>query len=256
MLSELRLGWADETGAAEIALGSIVVSRSGRAVVSQKRNSRWTPAVFSVAEALLCGVQPTVHAANRATGLSGGACGNALRFLTDAGLLTATAARGPASGRRIPDKRAFLAAYTEEATAQPPAVNLTVGVTWRDAVRGVLELGAHWTSQGIRWAATGSVAAAVIAPLLTNVGAATVYVESKSMAELEALARRSELRPIEGGRLTLVPFPTTATRLLAQTIDRMQVAPWPRVYADIRGTGVRGEEAAEHLYEVINERRT
>jgi len=28
-------------------------------------------------------------------------------------------------------------------------------------------------------------------------------------------------------------------------------APWPRVYTDLRQTGVRGEEAAEHLKEVM-----
>ncbi|MGD0836257.1 MAG: hypothetical protein ABSB49_06400, partial [Polyangia bacterium] len=29
---------------------------------------------------------------------------------------------------------------------------------------------------------------------------------------------------------------------------------WPRVYADLRHTGVRGEEAAEHLREIVRGR--
>jgi hypothetical protein len=60
--------------------------------------------------------------------------------------------------------------------------------------------------------------------------------------------------PIEGGRLTLRPFPTVAVRRLAETIDGLRVAPWPRVYVDLLSAGVRGEEAAEHLREVIHAR--
>jgi hypothetical protein len=106
----------------------------------------------------------------------------------------------------------------------------------------------------MEWAATGSVAAAVLAPLLTSVGTAMVYVDVESIGELEALAARSELRPIQGGRLTLAPFPTASTRRLAQTAGDLRLAPWPRVYVDLRGIGVRGEEAAEHLREVIGGR--
>lgn len=31
----------------------------------------------------------------------------------------------------------------------------------------------------------------------------------------------------------------------------LRVAPWPRVYADLRAVGVRGEEAVEHLREMV-----
>jgi hypothetical protein len=108
---------------------------------------------------------------------------------------------------------------------------------------------------GIAWVATGAVASVLMAPLLTTVGSATVYLDATTTAALESVARRSELRPIEGGRLTIRPFPTTATRRLAQTIDGVRVAPWPRVYADLRVTGVRGDEAADHLREVMRGRR-
>lgn len=251
-LAQLHVGWVDELGAAEIAVGTIIVSRTGQRPSPSNKPERWTPTVLSVAEALLSGVQPTVSATHRATGLSVGACSNALRLLADRGLLAAHASRGPASGRRVEDKRILLDAYTSEALESPVALALVVGVTWRDPVRGLIELGHRWKEQGIDWAATGPTAAAVMAPLLTTVSSAKVYVEADSFAGLEALALRSNLRPIEGGRLTLAPFPTTSTRLLARTVKDMRVAPWPRVYVDLRATGVRGEEAAEHLLEVIN----
>jgi hypothetical protein len=252
-LAELRMGWVDELGAAEILLGPIIISRTARqAAPSSRSEERWTPAVLSVAEALLCGVQPTVSATNQATGLSGGSCGNALRLFTDRGLLVADANRGRASGRHLQDKRKLLEAYASEASASPAAPTLVVGVTWRDPVRGLVELGRRWGSYEMEWAATGATAAAVMAPVLTTVSSTRVYVDADSIAELQALASKSELRPIEGGRLTLAPFPTTSTRLLAQTIENIRVAPWPRVYVDLLATGVRGEEAAEHLWEVID----
>jgi len=34
----------------------------------------------------------------------------------------------------------------------------------------------------------------------------------------------------------------------------IRVVPWPRVYADLRLVGVRGEDAAEHLREVMRGR--
>jgi len=135
-----------------------------------------------------------------------------------------------------------------------PAISLAVGVTWRDHVTGLAELGRRWTERKLVWAATGATAAAVLAPLLTTVAATTVYVDAKTSAELQAIATRSELRPIEAGRLTLVPFPTPATRKLTRTTAGIRIAPWPRVYADLRTIGVRGEEAAEHLREVMRGR--
>ncbi len=112
-------------------------------------------------------------------------------------------------------------------------------------------MGKRWDRARVAWAATGTVAAHVIAPYLTWVSSGDVYVGADTIAGLEAAATRVDLRPIEGGRLTLRPFPTVTARSLADVKEGLRVAPWPRVYADLRGVGVRGEEAAEHLREVF-----
>jgi hypothetical protein len=77
--------------------------------------------------------------------------------------------------------------------------------------------------------------------------------DAQTIAELQAVAERAGLRSIAGGRLTLLPLPTVTTSRLATELDGVRLAPWPRVYADLRTTGVRGEEAAEHLREVIRD---
>ena len=195
-----------------------------------------------------------MSATETATGLSAGSCTNALRLLTDLGLLDAQVERGRDSARHIVDEGVLLDAYTTAVESLPAPLRLQVGVSWRDPVAALVETGNKWNTRRVEWAATGAVAASVIAPYLTTVTSAEVYVDASTIVGLEAVAADAGLRPIEGGRLTLRPFPTVAVRRLAEEVDGLRVAPWPRVYADLRAAGVRGEEAAQHLREVIRAR--
>lgn len=253
-LAKAGVSWVDETGAAEVALGTIIVSKTGHPAPSSPAPARWTPAVLAVAESVLCGTEPTVSKTREATGLSTGSCTTALRSLAELDLLEADAARGRGSARRVRDARALLAAYAQAAEARRPAVSLQIGVTWRDPVASLVETGRKWTSREVGWCATGAAAAAVLGPYLTAIGATEVYVDTDTLAGLEAAASEVGLRPIEGGRLTLRPMPTQGVRRLATEAGGLRVAPWPRVYVDLRTVGVRGEEAAEHLWEVMNGR--
>lgn len=253
-LAKAAVSWVDETGAAEVALGTIIVSRSGHPTPPASPPSRWTPAALAVAESLLCGTDATVSRTRETTGLSTGSCTTALRSLTQMGLLQADASRGRKAGRRVDDPRALLAAYATAAETLRSPVALQIGVTWRDPVASLEDVGLKWKRREVSWCATGAAAAAVLAPYLTSVGATEVYVDADTLAGLEAIAADVGLRPIEGGRLTLRPMPTRAVPRLASEVGGLRVAPWPRVYADLRVTGVRGEEAAEHLLEVAGAR--
>ena len=68
-----------------------------------------------------------------------------------------------------------------------------------------------------------------------------VYLLADTVPKLEAAAAQVGLRSIEGGRLSLAPFPTTTTLTLSTSVDGLQVAPWPRVFADLQKSGVRGK---------------
>ena len=253
-LSAAGIGWVDETGAAEIARGSLIVARSGRPPTPTRKPPHWTPAVLAVAEALLCGGRATVGSMQETSELSAGSVTNALRALTELGLLSAAARRGRNAARQIPDWDRLLDAYAAAAAALMPTASLTVGVTWRDPMAGLNGIGQQWDRAGIPWAATGTVAAAVLAPYLTTVTSSEVYVEAKTSATLEWVATNIGLRPIDGGRLTLRPFPTVTAKRLATAEKGLRLVPWPRAYADLRVTGVRGEEAAEHLWETLRGR--
>lgn len=252
-LAEAGIGWVDETGAAEVAAGTIVISRSGRPPKPTGPPKRWTPSVIAVAEALLCGTKATVAAAEEVTGLSNGSCTTALRVLTDFGLLEADAGRGRDSARRVADQDRLLDVYASAVEAAPPSISLQVGVTWRDTIDGVVRTGAKWDKARVAWAVSGAVAASVIAPHLTTVNSADVFVDAVTILGLEAAVAAAGLRPIDGGRLTLRPFPSVTARRLATRVDGLMVAPWPRVFTDVRTLGVRGEEAAEHLREVMRD---
>lgn len=253
-LAQAGIGWVETSGDAEIATDFLVVSRTGGRRLAREGHGRWTPAVIGVAEAVLAGVKPTVSATHEATGLSVGACTKALRVLTEMHHLEAGASRGPQSGRVISDRDALLDAHVAAVHGMESPASLSVGVTWRDPVNGLVELGARWDEAGVPWVATGLVAAAVVAPLVTSVGTADVYVVGSTVAELEAAASAVGLSPIEGGRLVLSPLPTRATLALSTVVDGLRVAPWPRLVADLRLSGVRGEEAAEHVLEAIDDR--
>jgi hypothetical protein len=253
-LAQGGIGWVEMSGDAEIATDFLVVSRTGERRRTREVSGGWTPAVIGVAEAVLADVKPTVSATHEATGLSVGACTKALRVLTEMHHLEARAGRGPQSGREVTDRDALLDAYVAAAHGMKSPRSLSVGVTWRDPVNGLVELGARWDEAGVPWVATGLVAAAVVAPLVTSVGTADVYVVGSTLAELEAAASAVGLRPIEGGRLVLSPLPTQAILALSTVVDGLRVAPWPRLVADLRRSGVRGEEAAEHLLEVVGDR--
>lgn len=250
--SRASIGWVDESGAAEIAVDAVVVSRTGERRRTPDRPAGWTPAALSVAEAILCGTKATASATAEATGHSISSTAHALSMLTDLGLLEASAARGRHSGRQVVDPGRLLDRYAQAARLLRPAAQLRCGVLWRDPLAELQTLGQRWRQVQVRWAATGSLGAAVLAPYLAEIASGEVYVEAIGEPSLRNAARNAGLEPIEGGRLLLRPFPTGASERLATDVGGISVAPWPRVYADLQEVGVRGEEAAEHLREAMH----
>jgi hypothetical protein len=249
-ISDAGLGWVDEAGGAEVSLPGLVVSRSGRREEKPEAAPRWTPSAIGTAEALLLGTRPTVAEVERVTGLSAGSATNALATLTTLGLLEADTPRGRASARELVDRRALLTAYADAALAATKPLVLRVGVLG-DLADELVKLGRKWDADDLAWAATGPAAAAVLAPYLTEVSGLDVFVDAPTPATLDEVADRAGLETIEGGRLVIRPFPTPVTKRLSAPAGDVRVAPWPRVYADLRASGVRGEEAAEHLREVV-----
>ncbi len=247
------LGWADESGAAEIHLHNLVVSRSGDPAVPLDSRVGWRPATLAVCEALLTGQSTaTVSSVVAATGLSVGTAANSLKFLERDGFLESDAARGRESARRLTDPDMLLDAYAAAAQRLRSPTSIRVGVLWRDPLAGAAEIGRIWTGVRLAWAATGALSAAAIAPTQTEVAPMEIYVSARGPSDLRNAAALAGLSEIEGGRLLVRPFPTPAEDSLTTELPGgVRSMLWPRVYADLRTTGVRGEDAAEHLREVM-----
>jgi hypothetical protein len=253
--SDAGVGWVEETGAAEIALPFLVVSRTAVAQLTT-RPRRWRSGDLGVAEALLEGVRPTVSAVAEATGMSASTVTQALAFLASENLLEADAARGRHSARHLNDPAALLDSYTIAVEDFPPADEIQVGLLSKDPLRDIARIGKAWNNHKVDWAATSAVAAAALAPFATQVAPLVVYVHADTYPQLASVATLAELSPIRGGRLTLRPFPTKATARLCTWQDGLNIVPWARCYADLVKTGVRGEDIAINLREVkLSERR-
>lgn len=249
--STAGVGWVDESGAAEIDLPNIVVSKTGDPPTVLDANLGWRPATLAICEALLAGrAMATVGSVVDGTGLSVGTAAAALKFLENDGHLTSSAARGRDAARRVLDHDALLDAYAAATSRLRAPTSLRVGALWRDPIRGAVEAGHRWSRMNIAWVATGALSAAVMAPMQTEISPLEIYVSARTPSDLRRVADVAELRPIEGGRLVLRPFPTPAAdRLTVMLPGDLRSMLWPRVYADLRTTGVRGEDAAEHLRE-------
>ena len=248
--SERKVGWADETGAAEIAHGTLLISRTGDPATPLDSRLGWRAATLAVCEVLLTGCPATVSAVSEATGLAASTAAGSLKFLDIQGLLGTDAARGRLSHRYVTDTNALLDAYGAAAARLRSPVSVRVGVLWRDPIKEVSEIGKSWEDANISWAVTSALSAAVLAPLLTEVTPIEVYVTGRTPGDLRRAADFAGLRVIDGGRLLLRPFPTPANGTVTEQVRPGLISVlWPRAYADLRTTGVRGEDAAEHLRE-------
>lgn len=251
VIAKAGINWADETGAARIDVGSIVIALSGQRPAARRPSPDWTPAVIGTAEAILAGTTPTAEAVAEATGHSLSTGVRALGVLVARGLLEASKARGPQSGRRVVDIDRLLDQYSEAAHQYRPKFELRCGVMWREPFDEIKKIGQKWTTARVPWSIAGALAASIQAPYLTDTPTGVVYVDVASESGMLHIARQAGLEVMEGGRLLLRPFPTRATKRLIQEKDGLWVTSWPRTYADLRYEGVRGGEAAEHLREAI-----
>jgi hypothetical protein len=253
---EAAVGWVDESGAADIAIRdasgtTIIIDTKGKPPTPLDSRIGWKPATLAVCEAILSGrATPTVNSVIQATGISMGSAVTALKFLEQGGHLVSDAARGPSAARRVADREEFLDAYATAAERLRSPISIRVGVLWRDSAAGAIQTGQSWEAAGIDWAATSALSASVLAPMQTEVAPLEIYVAGKTWSDVRRAAVAAGLPEMDGGRLVLRPFPTPAGAQLTETIaEGFRSVLWPRAYADLRTSGVRGEDAAEHLRE-------
>ena len=257
MAKKAGVGWVDESGAADFIIRDksgtlIVVEVKGKPPTPLDSRPGWKPATLAVCEAILAGkATPTASSVVGATGLAMGSAVSSLKFLEEDGHLVSSAARGPGAGRRVADRDELLDAYAAAAERLRSPIAVRVGVLWRDVITQTVHTGQFLEAAGIDWAATSALSASQLAPFQTEIAPLEIYVSGKTWSDVRRAALAAGLQEMDGGRLVLRPFPTPAGAILTETIAEglLRSMLWPRVYADLRIAGVRGEDAAEHLRE-------
>lgn len=257
LLTERGIGWADESGAADINLpsGLVVVRETSRSIRDREKPLRWAGSVFAAAEAMLSGARPTVMSIEQATKLSRNATATALDRLERLGLLERPdARRGRKSGRRIVDPDALLDAYaTAAGTARGRQPVVLIHRLWTDPVDALRdEIAPALANAGNAWAVTGAAASQLLAPYLTAVTTLELYVDAELFADQARLASLLDGRVVEKGHRIEVRELPTAVSATGPVKEGVRLALPVRVYADLIVAGGRSAEAAHHLRETLH----
>jgi hypothetical protein len=257
LLSERGIGWADESGSADINLpsGLVVVRETPIIRRGAEKTVRWTRSMLAAAEATLSGAAPTVLSIEDATGLSRNATASALERLERLGLLERPGAhRGRKSGRQVVDANALLDAYATaagEARKRQPVVR--IHKLWNDPLKSLRDdIAPAFSHASGAWAATGAAASQLLAPYLTAVTTLDLYVDAELFADEQRLASLLNGRVVEKGHLIEVRELPTVISATGPMEEGIQLALPVRVYADLRAAGGRSAEAAQHLRETLH----
>ena len=244
-------GWVDLDGNARIvAPPGLLVLREVPATAGTPPLRRWTASALTVAEYLLSRVADGDDAvpglAEFAIGWSPSQIGKVLTFFDEQGWTAkGSGDRGPTARRRVADPGGLLSAWAREQAGRTTDVH-GYSVGSRDLRKYAHGLDAL-LDRGT-WCVTGWLALDVYAPFATGVPMLDVYVDDDALAKTVMTFAGVEWRPVErGARVRLLRAEPHVLAFARR--EKFAVASPVRVYADLLGIGVRGEDAAAHLRE-------
>ncbi len=250
--------WADAAGQARVLGpdGLIVIREPARLPRkgSMGRSFRWSPSALTVAEAMLSRPDGPLRAIQlaRASGWSVPQVGNVLKaFDAQDWTVKRGSARGPHAHRELIDADALLAAWSNGVAQVPRRTRIAHRAT-RDVLtllRGQL---APALDRSTGWALSGWAALELAAPFATTTPSLHVYVaESDFAGPLSDAIEHAGLREIdEGGRVTFWAA-DARTLALATRRDAIPIVSAPRLFADLTALGGRGQDAADHVKQLL-----
>ena len=261
MLDDTGLCWADADGNVRLSVGPVVVVLDAPASpvppLDEAREVRWADATGAVAELLLGraardGAQDPlepVTAIAAHLGISAPLVSRALKQFDVAGWTRRTGPdRGPQVARRLTDPGAMLSAWAAWHTTRRLPTTTTHALI-QDLAPWLRDLRDRWPSG--RWCVTGEAAAQMRAPYLSRVSLVEIYLAPSTYDEqLDHLIRAASLSPVtHGGRVRLIRADPYLSPLVADSGSDSDIPLVPdiRLYADLLGGGVRGDEAASEL---------
>jgi hypothetical protein len=255
-LTQHRANWLDETGAARIETdtGLLVFRESDEAAAERglPHGLRWAPSSLEIAEWLL--TEPPREPFNARefadrSRWSYAQTTKVLRQLSARGWVKKTGgSRGVGSGWELDDPAGLLEAWT---TYLMTHRSETVGAhrVLRDTMQFARKELAQTLSPEMQWALSGWAGLELAAPYVTAVPVIHIAVDSNALVDgrLREAMRTLNLREVrEGARIEFLAL-SKFSLSLSRDIRGLPVVSPPRLYADLRTLGGRGDEAAEHV---------
>jgi len=253
-LSARDANWADESGRVRIEGPAGLLIHLEKPLVPRRENKRpfrWSTSAEQLAEYLLASKPELLNAAEIAkeTGWSHPQVSNVLRRFDDQGwTVKGGARRGRYTMRRLADPASLLEVWAEH-IANSDRERLLAHRVLRDPMIFLREELAPTLSGSMPWAVSGWAGLEAAAPFVTTVPVLHIYVATDAFNDgrlNEAIVRAGLRKVNEGARVEFWPASNVALEL-AHDAAALPVASSPRLYADLRSLGGRGEEAAQHV---------
>lgn len=246
ILEDHGIGVIDGLGNAHVELPGLLLHREGR----RRPRADHSPARLRgkagvAAQALL--LQPArawrVQDLAEEAAVSTGLAHRVLARLEAEGIVAKEGA-GPARVRRVVNRAALLDLWAEENVDEPMR---TVGYLLAQTPRQLIEaVGANLERSRIDYALTGAAAASLVAPFVTAVPVAEVWVAAVAAAEDLYEAARAD--PVtEGPNVVFLQAKDDTPLAFREKARRLWVTNRFRLYADLRRDPRRGREQAEHF---------
>jgi hypothetical protein len=260
LLVEQDANWVDETGVARIATANgllVLRDRSEDAAgPASAVGFRWSASSIEIAELLLARPPEGVFSAGQLAKQSGWSHPQTTKLLRQFSargwVEKAGGSRGVGSGWLLADSAGLLDAWTQHLVTHPPETVLAHRVL-RDPMQFVRTDLARALDPRMEWALSGWAGLELAAPFVTTVPVLHVAVDKNALLDsrLRDALRTARLREVdEGARIefrALSPFVLS----LAMKRHDLPVVSAPRLYADLRALGGRGEEAADHVLQEL-----
>ena len=246
ILTEAGVGLVDGLGNVRLELpGLLVRIASKRPVPRGAGPVRLSGKSGLVAQAMLCDVDRSwqVGDLKERCGVSAGLVHKVLLRLEHEGVVEAHGS-GPAKTRRLSNPAALLDLWAEEQIDRPTRHRAYMLAQTTDQLIRSLSEGLE--AVGVDYALTGTAAAARLAPFVTSVAVAEVWLEST--ADPIAVCDRLGATPVDSGpNVVLLQERDNGPLAFRNRIDGVWTANVFRLYLDTRHDRRRGREQSDHL---------
>lgn len=250
VLGDAGIAYVDGLGNARMELPGLILRLTGTRKPSPTRApSKLSGKSGLVAQTLLLDHDRDWHVKDvvETVDASAGLVHRVMARLEKAGLLAATGT-GPKRTRRVTNPSALLDLWDEEQTDIPVR---TLAYFLSQTPRQLIEaLGGMLENSGIDHAFTGAAGASVVAPFVTSVPVAEIWVDAAT-PEAALIDPPAMTRVEEGPNVIYLQERDNAPLAFRTNVDGIWVTNRFRLYHDLRQDPRRGASQADHLREQV-----